>query len=355
MIALDRAALLLALALCACSRAEQTEGRAVDIFTSEVLPVLEEHCYECHGPEEKGKGGLRITGRDSLLEGGASGPAVDVSDLNASLMLAAIRYEDPDLEMPPTGPLPEADRAVLEEWVAAGVPWAEIERTPQQVVDERFFEQEVRPLLAERCFECHGPDKGKDKVKGGLWMTGREALIKGGLSGSALTPGDPEASRLIHAVRYTDSQLKMPPRVRLSSKEVATLEEWILRGAPWPGSALPEDQPEVDIEEGREWWAFQPIQRPALPKKEREDAIDTLLLAAIEEAGITPNPEASEHELIRRAYYDLTGLPPSPEDVARYIADGSNDKWSALVDELLESLPAPVHLSCHAAHFRNQL
>jgi hypothetical protein len=289
---------------------------------------------------------LRITGRDSLLKGGSSGPAIEVSDLDASLFLAAIRYEDPDLEMPPKGPLPEADRAVLEEWVAAGIPWAEIERTPQQVEDERFFEQEVRPLLVERCFECHGPDK--DKVKGGLRMTGREALIKGGLSGSALTPGDPEASRLIHAVRYTDSQLKMPPRVRLSPKEVATLEEWILRGAPWPGATLAEvTEGGIDMATGREWWAFRPVQRPELPEDKGADAIDALLLTALERAGITPNPAASDHELIRRAYYDLTGLPPSPEDVARYIADSSEEKWSALIDELLESKRYGVRYARH--------
>jgi mono/diheme cytochrome c family protein len=347
MIALDRAALLLALALCACSRAEQTEGRGVDIFTSEVLPVLEEHCYECHGPDaERVKGGLRITGRDSLIEGGFLGPAVDLSDLDASLMLAAIRYEEPDLEMPPKGPLPEADRAVLEKWVAAGIPWPETERTPQQVEAERFFEQEVRPLLIERCFECHGPDR--DEVKGGLRMTGREALIKGGLSGSALTPGDPEASRLIHAVRYTDSLLKMPPRDRLSSGEVGTLEEWILRGAPWPGADPAKDDEEVvDIAAGREWWAFRPVQRPELTEDKGEDAIDALLLTALEGAGITPNPIASDHELIRRAYYDLTGLPPAPEDVAQYIANNSEEKWSALVDELLESKRYGVRYARH--------
>ena len=347
MIALDRAALLFALALCACSRAEQTEGRGVDLFTSEVQPILEEHCYECHGPEgERVKGGLRITGRDSLLEGGASGPAVDVSDLDASLFLAAIRYEDPYLEMPPKGPLPEADRAVLEEWVAAGAPWAEVERTPQQIEDERFFEQEVRPLLVERCFECHGPEH--PEPEGDLRMTGRDALIKGGLSGSALTPGDPETSRLVHAVRYTDSQLKMPPRDRLSSKEIATLEEWVRRGAPWPGAAptvLNEEG--IDVATGREWWAFRPIQRPELPDAKAGGAIDALLEIALEEAGLTPNPAASDHELIRRAYYDLTGLPPSPEDVARYIADESEEKWSALIEELLESKRYGVRYARH--------
>ena len=352
MIALDRATLLLALALCACSeadssRAEQTEGRGVDIFTSEVLPVLEEHCYECHGPDaERVKGGLRITGRDSLLEGGSSGPTVDVSDLDSSLLLAVIRYEELGLEMPPKGPLPEADRAVLEKWIAAGVPWAEVERTPEQIEAERFFEQEVRPLLIERCFECHGPEQAE--VKGGLRMTGREALIKGGLSGSALTPGDPEASRLIHAVRYTDSQLKMPPRNRLSASEVTTLEEWILRGAPWPSTERAEINEEgIDIAAGRDWWAFRPVQRPTSSKVTGEDAIDALLEEALDRAGITPNSSASDHELIRRAYYDLTGLPPSPEEVARYIADESEDKWSALIDGLLESKRYGVRYARH--------
>ena len=343
----DRASLLL-LALCACSPAEnqsasQTGGQGVDLFTDEVLPVLEEHCFECHGPQlEKVKGGLRITDRESLLEGGSSGPSIDMSELDSSLLLAVIRYEELGLEMPPKGPLPESDLATLERWVAAGIPWVEVERTPEQVEAERFFEQEVRPLLAERCFECHGPDQSE--VKGGLRMNGREAFIQGGLSGSAIVPGDPEGSRLIHAVRYTDSHLKMPPRAKLSTKEVATLEEWILRGAPWPGAAPAEhDEEGVDIAAGREWWAFRPVQKPTLT----EGAIDMLLERSLDEAGVTPNPAASDHELIRRAYYDLTGLPPSPEEVARYIADESEDKWSSLVDELLESKRYGVRYARH--------
>ncbi len=343
---------ILLLALCACSQAdslggEQAGALGTDFFTSEVLPVLEERCYECHGPEAKrAKGGLRIKGRDALLRGGSSGPAVDADHPGKSLMLAAIRYEDPDLEMPPDEPLPAAERAVLERWIAAGIPWAEPERTPEDLENERFFEQQVRPLLAERCFECHGPDHVEPK--GGLRMTGRDALIAGGLSGSEITPGDPEASRLIHAVRYTDSLLKMPPRDRLSSEDVAVLEEWVRRGAPWPGGAAAEaHEGGVDIAAGREWWAFRPVKRPTVPQRSDADPIDALLLARIDEAGVTPNPPATDLELVRRVYQDLTGLPPSPEEVAEYVADNSSDKWPKLVDELLESNRYGVRYARH--------
>jgi len=344
---------ILLLALCACSQAtnpgEAQEGAlGPDFFTTEVLPILEERCYDCHGPEAKRpKGGLRILGRDSLLRGGSSGPSVNTDHPGESLMLSAIRYEDPDLEMPPDEPLPPAERAVLERWIAAGIPWSEPEQTPEEIESAHFFEQSIRPLLAEHCFECHGPERSEPK--GGLRMTGRDALLAGGLSGTAITPGDPDASRLIHAVRYTDSLLKMPPRDRLTPGEVSLLEEWVRRGVPWPGGAAAEVHTGgVDIAAGREWWAFRPVERPDVADgHERLGSIDALLLERMTAAEVTPNPLASDAELVRRVYQDLTGLPPSPEAVAAYVADDSPDKWSKLVDELLESKRYGVRYARH--------
>ena len=352
MIHLGRAPILL-FALCACSQATSSEeapesALGPDFFAEEVLPILEERCFDCHGPEAKrAKGGLRITSRDALLAGGNSGPAVDAKDLGESLMLAVIRYEEPDLEMPPDAPLPESERAVLERWIAAGAPWTAPEETPEDLENAHFFEQSIRPLLAERCFECHGPER--PEPKGGLRMTGRDALLAGGLSGSAITPGDPEASRLIHAVRYTDSLLKMPPRDRLSSEEVALLEEWVRRGAPWPGGAAREEHAGgVDIAAGREWWAFRAVERPDVAGEDASlGPIDALLRERMTDASVIANPLASDAELIRRVYHDLTGLPPSPEAVAEYVADESADKWSKLVDELLESKRYGVRYARH--------
>ena len=349
MIRLERAPLLL-LALCACTEAPSSDETHADAthdvsFVQEVLPILEERCFPCHGPEAKrAKGGLRITGRDSLLAGGLSGPALSLEDLGESLLLAVIRYEEVGLEMPPDAPLPEEERLVLERWVLAGAPWGAAAATPEELENAHFFEQSIRPLLAEHCFECHGPDN--TAPKGELRMTGRDALLAGGLRGSAITPGDPGESLLIHAVRYSDSLLKMPPRDRLSPEEVELLEEWVRRGAPWPGGAGAEEHTDgIDVAAGREWWSFKPVERPAVA--EGAGAIDALLSARITAAGVTPNPPASDAELVRRAYQDLTGLPPSPEAVQSYVEDASPDKWAALVDELLETKQYGVRYARH--------
>ena len=128
-------------------------------FLERVRPVLVEHCFECHGPEvRRAKGGLRLDGAASLASGGASGPAIDAAHPEEGRLLRAIRREDPDQAMPPEEALPAAALAVLEDWVARGAPWAaeaSIEVGPEE---RRFFEERVRPLLAERCFGCHGPE-----------------------------------------------------------------------------------------------------------------------------------------------------------------------------------------------------
>ena len=165
-----RRAPIFLLALCACSQADRSiedhsQELGPDFFTNEIQPILKERCFECHGPQKKRvKGGLRIDGPDALLRGGNSGPAVNPDDPDASLLLTAIRYEDPDLAMPPMEPLPAKELALLERWVAAGIPWTEPERTPADIEDAHFFEQQVRPILAERCFECHGPEQDRKSV-----------------------------------------------------------------------------------------------------------------------------------------------------------------------------------------------
>ncbi|MCH2103934.1 MAG: PSD1 and planctomycete cytochrome C domain-containing protein [Planctomycetes bacterium] len=347
---LKRAPLLLSLLLGACSEAPSSgEVRASSgaevSFEDEVLPILEARCFNCHGPEAKrAKGGLRLTGRDALLAGGLSGPALSVEDFGASLLLKVIRYEELGLEMPPDAPLPEAEREILEQWILAGAPWEDTEATPEEREDAHFFEQSIRPLLAERCFECHGPEH--PAPKGDLRMTGRDAFLTGGLRGSALTPGAPEESLLIHAVRYTDSLLKMPPRDRLSSEEVALLEQWIRRGAPWPGGAAArEDSEGVDVALGREWWSFKQIERPDV--RGGAHPVDALLAVHAEAASITPNPLANDEALVRRAYQDLTGLPPTPEALREYVESDDVDKWPALIEELLESKQYGVRYARH--------
>jgi len=173
-------------------------------------------------------------------------------------------------------------------------------------------ESQVRPLLAKNCFSCHAATR-----MGGLEMASREALLKGGNSGPAIIPGDPDHSLLIQAVRYTHARLKMPPTGKLSDADIAILANWIQEGAPW-------------TEANSQYWAFQSIRKPA-------GAIDSLILAKLKAKGLKPAPPADKRTLIRRVTYDLTGLPPSPEEIDAFLQDSSPQAFAKVVDRLLGS------------------
>jgi cytochrome c553 len=360
------------------------------LFRDEVRPLLQAQCFECHGPDvAKPKGRLRMSGRDALLAGGSSGAALVPFDADASLLVQAVRRTDPELEMPPETPLSAGQVALLERWVALGAPWPDAaapaaggagatgetgasgeagatavtgersavgaagaagaagavrddgpgaEPTTEQA---RYFEERVRPLLAENCFECHGPQA--EKLKGGLRMAGRATLLAGGDSGPALVPGDVEASRLVRAVRYADSKLQMPPDGKLSDGAIAVLEAWVADGAPWPGyedvPPPPADEHGIDVAAGRQWWSFRPVVRPEPPASSFDalaaNDVDRFVFARLEAAGLRPAPPADPRTLVRRLSFDLLGLPPREEDVAAYAADPSPAAWSALVDSML--------------------
>ncbi len=203
----------------------------------------------------------------------------------------------------------------------------------------RFFESRVRPLLIEHCFKCHA-DK---KQRGGLRLDSRAALLAGGDRGTALVPGKPEESLLIQAVRHED-ELKMPPSKKLSREQIADLTQWVRMGAPWPGPAVtpaPGKSVFQITARDRAHWAFQPVHRPPIPAiKDRQWAgnpIDVFIRAKLEAKDISPNPPATKRELIRRLYYDLTGLPPTPREVEQFVFDASPDAYEKLIDRLLAS------------------
>ncbi len=209
--------------------------------------------------------------------------------------------------------------------------------------DFDFFEKKVRPLLAERCLECHSAEK---KVKGGLRLDWRDGWTKGGDSGPAITPGHPEKSLLVESIHYGNKDLQMPPKQRLAPEEIAVLEKWIQMGAPDPRSEAQalKKQEGLSIAAGREFWSYAPVQKPALPKVESHDwprsNIDRYLLAKMEAAHKKPAPDAPLHSLVRRLYLNLVGLPPSPEQTNAFIQEATLDKSKAitsLVDTLLAS------------------
>jgi hypothetical protein len=207
---------------------------------------------------------------------------------------------------------------------------------PAEAVE--FFEAKVRPVLVEHCYGCHSAEQGKSK--GGLQLDTRAGVRAGGDGGPAVVPGKPDASPLVKAVRYTDPDLRMPPKGKLPAEQIAVLEAWVRMGAPDPrtGAAVPQP-PGGDA--ARSHWAFRPVRDPPAPAVKRGDwvrtPVDAFVLANLEARGLSPSPEADRRTLIRRAYFDLTGLPPTYEEVEAFAADDSPDAFARLVDRLLAS------------------
>jgi mono/diheme cytochrome c family protein len=203
-----------------------------------------------------------------------------------------------------------------------------------------FFEKKIRPVLIENCYKCHSA--ADNKVKGGLSLDTREAVLKGGDTGPSIVPGDVEKSLLIKAVRYTDPDLQMPPKdKKLSGEQIADLEAWVKMGAPDPRTNGAKIATSVISEEARKHWAYQPVRSPALPTvKNRswvQQPLDQFVLAKLEAKKLQPSPRADKRTLIRRATYDLLGLPPTVAEVDAFVADQSPDAYEKLVDRLLAS------------------
>jgi hypothetical protein len=207
-----------------------------------------------------------------------------------------------------------------------------------------FFETKVRPLLAARCYECHGPQE--KRPKGGLSLDSRTAILAGGDSGPAIVSGDPAESLLIQAINY--ESFEMPPRSRLPKGEVAILTEWVRRGAPWPneketarGAPAVETFPLQELRASH--WAWQPIVEYVPPTVAQRDwpldPVDHFILANLEEHDLAPAAAADRRTLIRRAYFDLIGLPPSPADVQAFLDDPDNtpQAFARVVHRLLAS------------------
>ncbi|AMV40402.1 DUF1549 domain-containing protein [Planctomyces sp. SH-PL62] len=198
-------------------------------------------------------------------------------------------------------------------------------------IDRRIdFEAEVRPLLTARCTACHG----SETQKSGLRLDRRKSAMRGGHEGAAITPGDGAESLLVQLVAGLDESRVMPPKGgRLTTEEVAILRTWIDQGADWPG----DDDP-------RSWWSLRPLERPAVPARAEfadappaRNSIDAFVRSRLQEKGLKPSPEADRRTLARRLWFDLTGLPPTPEEVAAFAADPDPLAYEKLVDRLLAS------------------
>ena len=221
------------------------------------------------------------------------------------------------------------------------VPAEELSRSREQA---DFFERRIRPVLIEHCYECHAGDE--DAIQGGLRLDDPGAMQRGGDSGSAVTPGDPDKSLLLTAIRYDD--LEMPPEGRLPDRIVRDFEKWIELGAVDPREADPAlaeaRDADIDWEQARSFWAFQPPQPHQAPATADSSwpatKLDRFVLARLERHGLTPSAPADRRVLIRRLYFDLVGMPPTPEEIEAYLNDRRGHATRRLVDRLLSS---PAH------------
>ncbi len=325
-------------------------GSNVPDFEAEVLPVLKSRCFACHGPLRQ-RGDLRLDSRPAMLIGGGRGAAIVPGDVEASLLVSAIRRED-ELEMPPPRALAEAERALLEAWIEAGAEWPlaygeevggvgvaarEVPPVEHGITgpgEPLSFHRDVRPILSDHCYECHGPDAAVRQA--GLRLDQGESALGVLPSGRrALVPGSLEQSQLFQRIAAVEPLDRMPPvhaDSTLSEGEIEILGRFILQGA-----------------EFEDHWAYRLPVRPDPPAVAKEGwargDIDRFVLARLEREGLAPAPEAARRTLARRLSLDLTGLPPTPGEVEAFLADFSPDAYERLVDRLLASERYGEHMA----------
>ena len=322
----------LILASLSLTEVAHSDDSAEDFFESKVRPLLAAKCFRCH--RDGSKGGLTADSRESLIRGGNTGAAIVPGDPDASLMIQAVSRTHARLKMPPGKPLDPREVQVLREWVRKGALWPESPRD--------FFRKRIRPVIAEKCFSCH-----REKPKGDLRLDTRAALLKGGKRGAAIVPGDPKRSLLIQAIRHHEGAPRMPPKKtdQLSSQVVFDFEKWIQDGAAWDDSGIGLVSQGITNEQ-KAFWSFQKVLHPDVPALEdaplewRNNPIDAFVLRRLKADSLVPGQAAAARVLIRRAAYDLTGLPPDPEDTDQFQQDferAPDLAWKALLERLLAS------------------
>ena len=243
--------------------------------------------------------------------------------------------------------------AILVASTVLGATVGDDETAVLETIDARgveFFESRIRPILVENCLECHGEDL--DALKGGLDLSSAAGILRGGESGPVVVAGDPDASSLYRAVTYADKEFAMPPRGRLSEREIESIRKWIELGAPDPRTSIDAPAEDETVRDswldpngrGRDHWAYRPVVASVPPTIVGDDwsrtEVDRFILADLRTSGISPAPEADPRTLARRAHFDLIGLPPTPDEMAAFLADHDRDPdgaWTTLIDRLLES------------------
>ncbi len=327
-------------------------------FEDRALPVLAQNCVKCHG-EKKHKADFRMDTLEGLLEGGFEGPAIIPGKPEESFLIEVLGREH-EVKMPPDeeDPLSQDEVDVLTEWVRLGAPWPSDILMPDApakapsdgpVAPPREalalvlakadaapidFNRDVRPILADKCYACHGPDPKVRKFSLRL-DDGIRAFEELRSGKKPLVPGDVELSSLIQRVVHADPETRMPPpeaAKHLSQEEADTLTQWIQEGAQWDSH-----------------WAWVPPKGAEPPEVKNpswtQNPIDNFILARLDKEGIEPSPAANRETLIRRVTQDLTGLPPTLEEVGAFLADREPRAYERVVDRLLQSPRYGEHMA----------
>ncbi len=320
-------------------------------FARDIAPIFEKNCVACHG-SEKPQGGLRLDSETGALKGGDSGKAIIPGNSEKSPLVMRLLGVGEDARMPMgADPLPAEQIKLIRAWIDQGV-FARVESKPgsaaniasssdsvvplatahQQVTEEGIFASDVRPILAARCYACHGSQVQQN----GLRLDSLAAILKGSTNGSVVVAGDSEKSPLVRRILGLDRPQMPYGSPSLSAKQVEVIRKWIDEGARGPDSGTP-----LAATGPVKHWAYVKPVRPDLPKVNDaawcKNPIDYFVLAKLASQDLKPSPEASKEVLIRRVSLDLTGLPPTPQEVDAFLADHSPQAYEKVVDRLLAS------------------
>ncbi|GIW82481.1 MAG: hypothetical protein KatS3mg105_4288 [Gemmatales bacterium] len=319
-----------------------SETRPGPVFETDVLPILKAKCLRCHG-ESRQRAELNLSSRSTIMKGGESGPPVVPGDLEKSLLWELVHAN----KMPPSKKdrLSPNEVETIRRWIATGAAFASAAARVPEVT-----QHDIEPMMLLHCAACHG----LRRQEAGLDLRTKASMLKGGKSGPVIVPGKPEASLILKRIHAGD----MPPRKKLiefgvkpmSDDEIDRLTRWIALGAPEvdiePDIATTEPDPLV-TDKDRDFWAFRPPVKPVVPTASANsdpvawqrvrNPIDAFILRKLDEKGLSFSPEADRLTLLRRASFDLTGLPPTPKEVQAFLADKDPRAYEKMIDRLLAS------------------
>jgi len=329
------AAGIAALFLLSASPCAAQSGGAIQ-FQRDIAPIFQQACGKCHtGDSVMGK--LRLDSQTAILRGGESGPAVVPGNSGESLLVKRILGLTDGPRMPMGGePLPPAQVQLIRKWIDQGDIHPEAASSAHvgesSAQSSPVFAKEVRPILAARCYSCHGPDVQQN----GLRLDSLASILKGSDYGKVIVPGHSSDSRIVRRLMAQERPQMPYGGPPLSNDQITVIRKWIDTGAPGPDDATP-----IAAATAAKHWAYVKPVRPPVPQVKNgawpRNPIDNFILQKLHKEGLQPSPEADKTTLIRRVYLDLTGLPPSPQEVDAFLADQSPNAYDKVVDRLLAS------------------